>query len=201
MSFHHSNVIPVIWMSFHHSNVIPSFQFHSTIPMSFQSFKCHSSHLNVIPSFERHSINLSSWWQYTVIRCQSIHSMVIRALEWREMTFLWNDRNDVGMTVSVIPSTFPSSPSSPSSQIAGKNGAILDFIPVIPDYSRHSGVIRKFSTNVNFLEWRRNDGRFWAEVDQFPWIKSRHNVHKWKNSSKCSCVISFSEFCDLSAVW
>ena len=112
--------------------------------------------LNVILSFERHSINLSSWWQYTVIRCQSIHSMVIRALEWREMTFLWNDRNDVGMTVLVIPSTFPS---FLSSQIAGKNGAILDFIPVIPDYSRHSGVIRKFSTNVNFprmtSEWRK----------------------------------------------
>ena len=65
---------------------------------------------------------------------------------------IWDDGDDgdegnvLGMTETVIPTSFL------SSQIAGKYGAILDFIPVIPDYSRHSGVIPKFSTNVNFLE-------------------------------------------------
>jgi hypothetical protein len=36
---------------------------------------------------------------------------------------------------------------------------------------------------VNFLEWRRNDGRFWAEVDQFPSSNHLSVFKSWQERS------------------
>ena len=91
---------PIIPMSFHHSQVIPSlcyisFLCHSFIPCSFRYFsiiQMSFHHSSVIPSIIVHVDNILSFG------CHSIHSMVIRALEWRGMTLWWNDRNEVRMT-------------------------------------------------------------------------------------------------------
>ena len=93
-------------------------------------------HLSVIPSTIVHVVNILSFG------CHFIHSMVIRALEWRGMTFCWNDRNEVRMMISVIQRAFLS---FPSSQIYWKNEVFLDIIPVILASFRHLGVIQKFS--------------------------------------------------------
>ena len=106
-------------------------------------------HSSVIPSIKFHVDNILSFG------CHSIHSMVIRALEWRGMTFCRNDRNEVRMTVSVILRAFLS---FLSSQISGKNVVFLDFIPIIPSHSCHSGVIRKFWFNVNCHGMMSNEG-------------------------------------------
>ena len=149
MSFYHSYLIPALYhhsfiipSSFHHLNVIPSFECHSIIWMSF-----HNS--SVIPSIIVHVGNILSFG------CHFIHLVVIRALEWRGMTFCRNDRNEVRMTVSVILRAFLS---FLSSQISGKNVVFLDFIPIIPAHSCHSGVIRKFWFNVNCHGMMSNEG-------------------------------------------
>ena len=87
MSFHHSQVIPSLYyISFLCHSFIPcSFRYFSIIQMSFH-------HSSVIPSIIVHVDNILSFG------CHSIHSMVIRALEWRGMTLWWNDRNEVRMT-------------------------------------------------------------------------------------------------------
>ena len=169
MSFHHS-IIPVsfphcviilmtshhfqlILTSKHHSNVIllfpaypyniPSFPCHSVIPCSFRyssiiGISFH--HLSVIPLIIVHVDNLPSFG------CHSMHSMVIRAVEWQGMKLRRNDRDEVGMMILVILNTFPS---FLSSQMFGKNVVFLDFIPIIPASFRHSGVIPKFHFNWN----------------------------------------------------
>ena len=155
MSFQSFECHSIIPMSFHHSNFIPPFQCHSShlnvIPVIWMSFH----HSSVIPLILVHADNIPSFG------CHSIHSMVIRALEWREMTSLWNDRNDVGMTISVIPSTFRH---PLSSQMAWKNGAILDFIPVIPDESCHSMSFKNSETM-----WISSNDVGMTEDDELKW--------------------------------
>ena len=173
MSSHHSQLILPLY---HHSCAIPSFLSHFDfkcmsisflchffIPCSFQYFsiiRTSFHHLSVIPSIIFHVDNILSFL------CHSIHSMVIWAVEWRGMTFCWNDRNEGRMIIWVIRSAFSS---FLSSQMSWKNVVILDFIPAIPMSFRHLGVIQKFLINVNDPEWCWNDRNFWAEVDHFPY--------------------------------
>ena len=116
-------------------------------------------HSSVIPSTIVHVGNILSFG------CHFIHSMVIRALEWRGMTFCWNDRNDVRMMISVIPDV----------------RMMISFIPVIPNYRKkwglpwfhscHSDLIPSFGchSKIQFQkEWCRNDRWFLEKVDHFP---------------------------------
>ena len=158
----------IIWMSFHHLNVIPSFECHSIIWISFY-------HSRFIPSIIVHVRNILSFG------CHFIHSMVIRALEWRGMTFCWNDRNEVRMMISVIPDV----------------RMMISFIPVIPNYRKkwglpwfhscHSDLIPSFGchSKIQFQkEWCRNDRWFLEKVDHFPqWnIFYQYNIYQcWLN--------------------
>ena len=188
MSFHHSDVIPsftahfgivpsfgchsIIWMPFHHLNVISlckghfkniiAVRCHPSIPSSFCNYsiiRMSFHHSSVIPSIIAHVGNILSFGGHF------IHSMVIRALEWRGMTFCWNDRNDVRMMISVIPDV----------------RMMISVIPVIPNYRKkwglpwfhscHSDLIPSFGchSKIKFQkEWRRNDRWFWEKVDHFP---------------------------------
>ena len=161
ISFHHHSVIQSQYPIHHivipsflaHSSNISSFGCHSIIPSSFRHYiiiplsfrhpfiiwmSFHNS--SVIPSIIVHVGNILSFG------CHFIHSVVIRALEWRGMTFWWNDRNEVRMMISVIQKAFLS---FPSSQTSGKNEVFLDFIPVILASFGHLGVIQKFSLKRN----------------------------------------------------
>ena len=135
-----------------HPSIPSSFCNYSIIRMSFH-------HSSVIPSIIAHVGNIMSFGGHF------IHSMVIRALEWRGMTFCWNDRNDVRMMISVIPDV----------------GMMISVIPVIPNYRKkwglpwfhscHSDLIPSFGchSKIKFQkEWRRNDRWFWKKVDHFP---------------------------------
>ena len=184
MSFHHSYVIPSflahsfchsnVFLSFPvHSDIIPSLACHSTIPWSFCNFsfiQMSFHHSSVIPSITFHVDNIPSFW------CHSIHSSVIRALEWRGMTFWWNDRNEVGMMISVIQMAFLS---FSSSQISGGNVVFLDFIPVILTSFHHSGVIQKVSLNRNDVRMTENFGPNSTtfpndvDIDNGSWITPR----------------------------
>ena len=109
--------------------------------------------LNVILSFERHSINLSSWWQYTVIRV-SFHSFHGHSstgmtrnditLEWQE--WCWNDGFGHSQHIPLIPDCW---------EKWGHSWFHPCHSGLIPSF----GVIRKCSTNVNFprmtSEWRK----------------------------------------------
>ena len=219
MSFHHS-IIPVsfphcviilmtshhfqlILTSKHHSNVIllfpaypyniPSFPCHSVIPCSFRyssiiGISFH--HLSVIPLIIVHVDNLPSFG------CHSMHSMVIRAVEWQGMKLRRNDRDEVGMMILVILNTFPS---FLSSQMFGKNVVFLDFIPIIPASFRHSGVIPKFHFNWNDAGMTNDFG---LKLTTFPLNlitdKSREyyptnnkNLYKWFTSMYFNGLILF----------
>ena len=162
--YHHSYAIPSFLSHFDFKCVSISFLCHFFIPCSFQYFSINRTsfhHLSVIPSIIVHVDNILSFL------CHSIHSMVIWAVEWRGMTFCWNDRNDVGMMISVIPDV----------------RMMISVIPVIPYYRKkwglpwfhscHSDLIPSFGchSKIQFQkEWRRNDRWFWEKIDHFPLI-------------------------------
>ena len=164
ISFHHHSVIQSQY-PIHHI-VIPSFLAHSS---NISSFGCHSiipssfRHYIIIPISFRHPIIISILFHHlNVIRHSSvipstiahvanilsfgwhfIHSMVIRALEWRGMTFCWNDRNEVRMMISVIQRAFLS---FPSSQIYWK---MRSFLISFLSFLHHSVIGVSFKNSVS----------------------------------------------------
>ena len=121
-------------------------------------------------------------------RNHSIHSMVIRAVEWCGMTFCWDDRNEGRMMVLVIQRAFPS---FLSFQISLKNCTFLDFIPVILASFRHSGVIPKFCINWNDVGMTNDFG---LKLTTFPsaesnWVLGERERCTFKSYDNCSLAL------------
>ena len=144
--------------------------------MSFHSFRCHSIHSDVIP------LILTSFHHSDVIPFISIsfhHSDVIPFIPmsfhsfwvvWDDlgMTLFWNNENDLGMQISLIPGSFWSFSAIPDDR---EKMAFFHSHPchfdVIPSFEHHSEI-------RNQLKWGRNDGWFEAEVDKVPLVGQCH---------------------------
>ena len=154
MSFHHLNIIPVIWMSFHHSNIIPvismSFHHSNVIPMSFHHFNVipviwmSFHHSSVIPLILVHDDNIPSFGVIPFIPWSFEH--------WNDVK--WHSFEMTGMMLEWRFRSFPAhSPHSCHPRLLGKMGPFL-----ISSLSfRTNPVIRCHSEILNQCEFPAND--------------------------------------------
>ena len=132
-------------VSFDHSNAIQPSGCHSVIWLSFL-------HSSVIPPTIFHGDKIQSFGHHFT------HFIVIWAQEWHEMTFGWDDRSDVRLTIWVGWGSFRH-----PRFLAKMWHFLISSLSsdVIPSFCRHPKIPFQ-------REWPRNDGKFSAEFDYFP---------------------------------